>query len=74
MVLVGPQVHHPTRLVRQTAKDTDVRLDPPAWDASVDLDAVRRLAADFPTRRQCPEAVRDSRPSASADALEPKAV
>jgi hypothetical protein len=69
MVLVGPQVRHPTRLVRQTAKDTDVRLDPPAWDASADPGAVR-LAADFPTRRQCPEAVRDSRPSALVDALE----
>jgi len=72
MVLVGPQVRHPTRLVHRTAKDTDVRLDPPAWDASADLDAVRP-AADFPTRRLCPEAVRDSRPSAWADALEPKA-
>jgi hypothetical protein len=73
MALAGPQVRHPTRLVRQTAKGTDVRLDPLAWDALADPDAVR-LAADFLTRRQCPEAVRDSRPWASAAALEPKAV
>jgi len=46
MVLAGPQVRHPTRLVRQTAKGTDVRLDPLAWDALADPDAVR-LAADF---------------------------
>ena len=72
MVLVGPQVRHPTRLVRRTAKDTDVRLDPPAWDASADPGAVRP-AADFPTRCQCPEGVRDSRPSAWVDAPEPKA-
>ena len=73
MVLVGPQVRHPTRLVHLTAKGTDARLDPLAWDASADLDAVR-LAADFLTRRQCPEAVRGSRPSAWVDALESKAV
>jgi hypothetical protein len=73
MALAGPQVRHPTRLVRQTAKGTDVRLDPLAWDALADPDAVR-LAADFLTRRQCPEAVRDSRPSAWVDAPESKAV
>jgi len=71
MVLVGLQVRHPTRLVRQTAKGTDVRLDPLAWDALADPDAVR-LAADLPPL--CREAVRGSRQSASADATEPKTV
>jgi hypothetical protein len=71
MVSVGLQVRHPTRLIHPAAKDMIARLAPPASDASVDPDAVR-LAADLPA--QCPEAVRGSRPSASADAPEPQVV
>jgi len=65
MVLAGLQVRHPA------VKDTIVRLAPPASDASVAPDAVR-LAADLPPL--CLEVVRDSRPSASADAPEPQNV
>jgi hypothetical protein len=67
MVLADLPAHHPTRLVHPTVKDTDARLDRPASDASVDPDAVRP-AADC--QAQCPEVVRDSRRSASADAPE----
>jgi hypothetical protein len=71
MVLVDLQVRHPTRLVHPTAKDTDARLGPPASDAWVDPDAVRP-AADCLVL--CPEVVRDSLLSASADAPVLKAV
>jgi hypothetical protein len=67
MVLAGLPVHCLARLVHPTVKDTGDHLAPPASDASVDPDAVR-LAADC--LAQCPEAVRDSRRSASADAPE----
>jgi hypothetical protein len=68
MVLVALLVRRPILQVHPIAKDTLV-LDPQASDASVDPDAVR-LAAGRPA--QCPVAVRDFLPSASADALEPK--
>lgn len=71
MVLAGPQVRHPARLIHQAVKDTIARLVPRASAASVDPDAVRP-GADLPAR--CPEAVRDSHRLALADAPEPKAV
>jgi hypothetical protein len=49
--------------------DMAVRPVPPAWDASVDPDAVR-LVSD---PRALKEAVRDFRPLASGDALEVQA-
>jgi hypothetical protein len=67
MVLVGLQVRHPIRRIHLAVKDTIARLVPRALDASVDPDAVR-LDAALPPR--CPEAVRDFRPSASADVPE----
>ncbi len=67
MVLAALQVRHPTRLVHPIAKDTGARLGLPASDASVDPDAVRPAADCL---AQCPEVVRDSRRSASADAPE----
>ncbi len=71
MVSAGLQVRRPSRLVRPAATDRAVHLALSASDASADPDAVR-LAADLPA--QCPEVVRDSRPSALADAPEPQAV
>jgi len=67
MVLAGLPVHHPTRLVHLAAKDTGARLGLPTSDASVDPDAVRPAADCL---AQCPEVVRGSRRSASADAPE----
>jgi hypothetical protein len=71
MVLADPPVRHPARLIHQAAKDTTAHLAPQASDALVDPDAVRP-GADLPA--QSPEAVRDSRRLALADAPEPKAV
>ncbi len=69
MFLAALQVRRQKTLrIHPAAKDTIARLAPLASDASADPDAVR-LAADLP--RLCPEAVRDSRRSASADAPEP---
>ena len=67
MIFVGLRVRHWSRLVRPTAKDRVVHLAPLASGASVAPDVVH-LAADFLHR--CPEAVRGSRRSALADALE----
>jgi hypothetical protein len=69
MFLAGLQVRRQkTLLIHPAAKGTIAHLAPLASDASADPDAVR-LAADLPPL--CPEAVRDSRRSASADAPEP---
>ena len=67
MVSVGLQVRRPTRLIHPAAKDTIVRLAPPASDASVDPDAVR-FVADLPAR--CPEAALGSLRLASVVARE----
>ena len=72
MFLAALQVRRQKTLrIHPAAKDTIARLAPLASDASADPDAAR-LAADLP--RLCPEAVRDSRRSASADAPEPRDV
>jgi hypothetical protein len=67
MIFVGLRVRHRSRLVRPTAKDRVVHLAPLASDVLVAPDGVH-LAADFPL--PFPEAVRDSRQSALADAPE----
>jgi len=67
MIFVGPRVRRRSRLVRPTAKDRVVHLALLASDVSVAPDVVH-LAAGFPP--PCPEAVRDSRRSALADAPE----
>jgi len=66
MVLAAQQVLRPIRLVLPIAMDMAVRPVPPAWDASVDPDAVRLVFAP----RALKEAVRDFRPLASGDAVE----
>jgi len=70
MALAVPQVRRLNRLVLPIVMDRTVRPARRAWDASADPDAVR-LVFDLQVPK---EAVRDSRPLASVDALEMLAV